>query len=1270
MAKGVKEKELMGVCGVACVVALGLLAVAGAARAEWSSTSLALLVVVMAPLLSLASHRLIRRDGKYFGKGKRAGSEFEERLLAAADEFSFGIVLYDYDLKITFANRYALRVYDKSLEEVVGRKDSDLLSEESVAMFASELREAGIGGLPGSVETRLGDSSRRRMFLMTFAPLLQSSDGGNRILSIWFEVSRVDEMSERLARLNRTLSTLTDANRIVATSQTVEELQSLFCKNLHERGGYTIAWLGRRESDGTIKASAAAGCDLEDLAPLKLRWDSVGEDAAPVARAISSGKPAGHHRLPEDSKNDPGSGFYEKYKLRACGALPVEVDGVVLYGLCLCSSTGESFDEDEMELLGELARDLGYGISAVLARGRLRVEEQAVSRMLAFNQAGPELEESEIVTRALELALEITESEMGAFYVSEGEEGVKPWFSNSATNTTLQELADSCFQTGRPVYESRSAANAASLHFAAVPVSEPVTALLAVGRKSVGYGPFEAHLLHLVVDNLWRTVQQRRAKQLLTRNQALLAQAQSIAHLGTWSCDLASGEIAWSEELYNIHDLPVGTPITLETIGNLVHWDDFERVRHFATELKTGGDGAVEIEYRVITQTGKTKHVLANALPAVGGNRNILQGTLQDITSQKREEEKRRSFEGMLVRFLDNLPAVITLKNERLEHVYGNAAALQVFQVSADEFSGSTDSTFLRPDATERLHVAERSALATRQLVHAPDITVGDGPVGRRLRGVCFPVTLPDGEVLVGMYAIDVTELESATAKSVLLQTALESAANGVVITDVKGRIEWVNTAFTRITGYDAAEAVGEHSRLLKSGRHDQAFYRNMWATLLRGDVWNGEIKNRRKDGTIYDEQMTITPVRSMDGRIAHFIAIKLDVSERHEMEEKILRSQRMESIGLLAGGVAHDLNNILAPIMMGVELLKSTELDRSSANELLDGLLTNCERGAGIIRQVLTFARGVEGERVIVQLRHQVKDIVKMARETFPKNIDVSMDIPGNFWPVVGDPTQLHQILLNFSVNARDAMPHGGHLSFVGENVTLQKSRSFQAFEIPPGRYAKVSVTDTGSGIPPEILERIFEPFFTTKAQGKGTGLGLPTVLGIAKSHGGLIEMVSTLGHGTSAVVWLPATESSTEAPMKQDLMPPQGHGETILVVDDEESVRKTICTILTLNKYHVLEAVDGAEAVGIFATNANQIRLVLTDVMMPVMDGVALAHALRRIAPNLVIVGSSGFFGEDEGSDRFERFRAAGVRTVLQKPYTANELLETIAAELSPNS
>jgi two-component system cell cycle sensor histidine kinase/response regulator CckA len=306
----------------------------------------------------------------------------------------------------------------------------------------------------------------------------------------------------------------------------------------------------------------------------------------------------------------------------------------------------------------------------------------------------------------------------------------------------------------------------------------------------------------------------------------------------------------------------------------------------------------------------------------------------------------------------------------------------------------------------------------------------------------------------------------------------------------------------------------------------------------------------------------------------------------------------------------------------------------------------------------------------VLVQMRHLAKEMVRIARDTFPKNISINLDIPSNLWTVSGDPTQLHQVILNLCVNARDAVLSGGSITISAENETLSRPLSYLNYEIQPGRWVHLRVKDNGCGMKPETLERVFEPFFTTKDQGKGTGLGLPTILGIVKSHRGLITVDSAPGQGTIFHVYLPASEEGQDAfagELKPSSSPPRGDGQTILVVDDETPVLEVTKHILNQYNYQVLLASDGAEAVALYARQPDKIALVVTDIMMPIMDGVALVRALHKINPEVKIIGSSGFVGDDSSGNRMEELKSLGVDTVLEKPFTSRDLLTTIATELN---
>jgi len=515
----------------------------------------------------------------------------------------------------------------------------------------------------------------------------------------------------------------------------------------------------------------------------------------------------------------------------------------------------------------------------------------------------------------------------------------------------------------------------------------------------------------------------------------------------------------------------------------------------------------------------------------------------------------------------------------------------------------------------------------------------------------------------------DLTQLRQTESQLQLQVAALDAAANTIVITDVQGSIVWANAAFTKQTGYSLNEAVGHNPRILKSGSQSREFYDALWSTIRNGSVWQGELKNRRKDGSVYDEEMTITPVRSASGEITHFIAIKQDISQRKQLEKEFLRAQRMEGVGLLAGGIAHDLNNVLAPILMASDLLRSSQLPKD-LQPIVETIEACAKRGADIVKQVLTFARGIEGEKGPVQLRHLIRDMVRMATETFPRNIQIKTRIPNQLWPVRADATQLHQVLLNLSVNARDAMPNGGELIFSAENFPLPNPTQPHPSGLSPGDYVRLEVSDTGTGIPPEVVDRIFEPFFTTKEHGKGTGLGLSTVIGIIRSHGGSVHVESEQGIGSKFIVLLPALPSSTTETDKQARRPlPGGHNELILIVDDERSFLSITQATLRSHGFRTIHAINGVDALSCFIQHQDEVAAVITDVMMPALDGIALVTQLRRLNPDVRCIAVSGLMDSKENS-RVEQLKALGVHHFIAKPFNAETLLETLSELLDERS
>jgi PAS domain S-box-containing protein len=484
-------------------------------------------------------------------------------------------------------------------------------------------------------------------------------------------------------------------------------------------------------------------------------------------------------------------------------------------------------------------------------------------------------------------------------------------------------------------------------------------------------------------------------------------------------------------------------------------------------------------------------------------------------------------------------------------------------------------------------------------------------------------------------------------------------------ITDTaRHRAIYVSPAYEVIWGrtcaslYDAPETWLEAIRPEDRDRVEKAA-----RTKQEQGTYDEEYRIIRPDGAERWIRDRAFPVRNGDGSVTRCVGVAEDITESKKLQEQFFHAQRMEAVGTLAGGIAHDLNNILAPILMAPALLR--EYARSDPErQLLDLIERSAQRGSHVVRQLLTFSRGSGGERVGVKLSTLLAEMVGIMRETFPRDIVIEDAAPPDLCPVLGDPTQLHQVIMNLCVNARDAMPNGGTLSLEAKNVELSAADVEERPSAVPGPHVAIIVKDTGEGIAPANLERIFDPFFTTKAPTKGTGLGLSTVLGIVRSHRGFVVVKSRLGRGTTFTIYLPAAAAAVVIPAgPAAAAAPGGHGEFILVVDDEELIRTATRLVLESHGYRVLTASDGAEGLAIFVENRADVRLVLTDLMMPVMGGVTLIHALHVLEPSVKVLATSGLTDQEN----YAKLTALGVDGIIPKPCDSNELLRIIAVQLA---
>ncbi|HEY9740793.1 MAG TPA: GAF domain-containing protein [Coleofasciculaceae cyanobacterium] len=490
----------------------------------------------------------------------------------------------------------------------------------------------------------------------------------------------------------------------------------------------------------------------------------------------------------------------------------------------------------------------------------------------------------------------------------------------------------------------------------------------------------------------------------------------------------------------------------------------------------------------------------------------------------------------------------------------------------------------------------------------------------------------------------------------------LDITTDAIFVQALDNQILFWNKGAERLYGWLAAEAlVMSANELLDQDSSPQL--EEIQKTVTEVGSWQGELNHFTKDGKDILVESRWTLMRDEQGQPKSILVVNTDITQKKQLERQFLHAQRLESLGTLASGIAHDLNNMLTPILMSAQLL---QLKLPNADESIQRLLlmqeTNAKHGAALVKQMLSFAHRTEGKRTTLQVKHLLLEIRQIANQTFPKSIEVSTDIAPDLWAVNADATQLHQVLMNLCVNARDAMINGGTLSISAENLFIDENYTRMNLDARVGSYIVISVSDMGTGIPPELLERIFEPFFTTKELGKGTGLGLSTVNSIIKKHGGFINVYSEVGQGTQFKVYLPALPE-TETQQAEDLVLPPGHGELILVVDDEVAIREITKTSLETYGYKVLVANDGLEAIAVYVQHKDEINAVLMDMMMPSLNGSKTIGVLKKLNPLVNIIAVSGLTSSDKDGLAMD----SDVKAFLSKPYTAQQLLKTLHSVLN---
>jgi two-component system cell cycle sensor histidine kinase/response regulator CckA len=603
---------------------------------------------------------------------------------------------------------------------------------------------------------------------------------------------------------------------------------------------------------------------------------------------------------------------------------------------------------------------------------------------------------------------------------------------------------------------------------------------------------------------------------------------------------------------------------------------------------------------------------------------------------------------------LDAATDAIFVKDPNGTYLLANRAAADIVRRDRDEFVG-VDDTALFPEAEARaMQESDRRILESGRMHVVEERLTNAAGEERVYLATKGPLR-------------DVTDHKRDEWRLRQLSHAVEYGPATVLVTDADGNITYVNRKFTEVTGYQAEEVLGKNPRVLKSGETTPAIYRDLWSTIKAGGTWTGELHNRRKNGELFWEAASISGLLDAEGRVSNFIAIKEDITNRRHLESQLRQAQKLEGIGQLAGGVAHDFNNMLSVVMGYSELALSKLPDDSPVQMYLEEIRKASDRAAALTRQLLAFSRKQILQPRIVDLNQVIRDMEKMLRRLITENVHTSLELDPGLPPLLLDVSQVEQVLLNLSVNARDAMPNGGTLVIRTRTRDIGPRDLLPGPGAVPGRFVELSVSDTGTGIDPAIRERIFEPFFTTKELGQGTGLGLATVYGIVKQSGGFINLESTVGVGTRFEVLFPvpvadasATAYAPELVAGGDDL--RGGTETVLIVEDDPGLRIVCTEALKAVGYRILSASNGPEALELVAAGSAGPDLVLTDVIMPVMSGPEVARQMQFLHPGTKVLFMSGYpanmlAGQKAEDDAID---------LLHKPFRPPELVRRVRRAL----
>ena len=702
------------------------------------------------------------------------------------------------------------------------------------------------------------------------------------------------------------------------------------------------------------------------------------------------------------------------------------------------------------------------------------------------------------------------------------------------------------------------------------------------------------------------------------------------------------------------------------TFQEITHSDDLEadldNVRRvLADEIRT-----YSMEKRYIRKDGS--HRWANLTVSLArepsGAPKYFISVVEDISDRKTAEEALRESEEFNRRLVQHSPMGIIYLTVDGEISFTNPACNRIFDVPEDKPSPLIGlNIFSLPLIADQPHIRANfeELVGHAKIQREIEFDYRSPLTGRDyiLLASATPRPSADGAIIGSIVMImDITGRKRAEQQLQLLYAAVEQAAETIVVTDPAGTILYVNPAFEVTTGYDTQEAAGQNPRILKSGHQDKLFYESLWKTISTGQVWRGEFTNRRKDGSLYQETATISPIKNAEGRVVNYVAVKRDITDEAMLQKQLLQAQKMEAVGTLAGGIAHDFNNLLQAILGYSEILLMKKELEDPDRKKLEVIQHAARDGADLVSRILAFSKKSESKIRPIDLNQELRRIEGLLRRTLPQMIKIELVLSDDLRIIDADPAQIEQVVLNLAVNAQHAMRDGGQFLIETCNVSISDEYIRTHLGARKGKYVLLTVSDTGTGMIPEVMERIFEPFFTTKINGEGTGLGLSMVHGIVTQHGGYVRCYSEPGKGASFKIYLPVSKTEGLWDLAETREMPAFGTETIFVVDDDDRVRDMAQQMIEMGGYKVITASSGEEALEIYEQRGAEIALVILDLIMPGGGGKRCLEDLLQVDPNVRVIIASGL--SSNGLASYEI--GTGARGFVMKPYDAKDILRAI--------